>query len=45
MFANCSQCRTVKDAVSPVVLNFSSEIMRFYPWFLRVSIVLQRLVQ
>jgi hypothetical protein len=31
--------------VPSVVLRWSSELMWFYPWLMRVSLVLQRLVQ
>jgi len=30
---------------SNLILNWSSEILRLYPWFLRLSLILQRLTQ
>lgn len=45
MFAKFSECVTNAGCMPSAVLNFSSGIMRFYPWVMRVSLVLQRLVQ
>jgi hypothetical protein len=45
MFTKFSECVTDAGCIPPAVLNLSNGIMKFYPWFLKVSMALQRLIQ
>lgn len=41
-----TNCVNDKMAGRPgLILNWTSGLMRFYPWFMRVSLVLNRLLQ
>jgi len=40
-----SECLSIEFVPPQFVLNFTTEAMRFYPLFLKASMVLQRLVQ
>lgn len=45
MFTQLSECLSIQFGPPQLLLNVTTELMRFYPWFLKVSIVLQRLIQ
>lgn len=45
MLLKLSECVAVDIGPPQFVLNVTTELMRFYPLFLKASMVLQRLVQ
>ena len=45
MFMQLSECLSIQFGLPRVLLNITTELMRFYPLFLKASIVLQRLIQ
>jgi hypothetical protein len=44
MFSQLSECMSLHNGPPQAVLNLTTELMRFYPWFLKVSFMMQRLV-
>jgi hypothetical protein len=45
MFIQLSECLSIQFGPPQLLLNLTTELMRFYPLFLKASIVLQRLMQ
>lgn len=45
MFTMFTECLSVQFEPPQLLLDATTELMRFYPLFLRASIILQRLVQ
>lgn len=45
MVGKISECINVDSLAPQFILNFSTGLMRFYPLFLRASLLLNRLVQ
>lgn len=45
MFALMSECISINFGPPQFLLNTTTELMKFYPWLMRASMVLQRLVQ
>ena len=45
MFTQLSEYLSIQFGPPQVLLNLTTGLMRFYPMFLKASIVLQRLVQ
>jgi len=45
MVNRISECMNIEVVAPQFILNFNSGLMRFYPLFLRASLMLNRLVQ
>jgi hypothetical protein len=45
MFTQLSECLSIEFGPPQLLLNLTTELMRFYPWFLKGSMELQRLIQ
>ena len=45
MFLQFSECISLNLEPPRVLLNINSELMRLYPWIMRFSTVLHRIVQ
>lgn len=45
MFTQMAECISINLGPPQLLLNATTELMKFYPWLMRASMILQRLVQ